>query len=51
MKGKYFKRIGGFILAALTLSGIAFVIREHSRGAGAAQSDCSPLSVSHLPQV
>jgi hypothetical protein len=25
MKGKYFKRIGGFILAALMLSGIAFV--------------------------
>jgi hypothetical protein len=26
MKGKYFKRIGGFILAALVLSGVAFTV-------------------------
>jgi hypothetical protein len=34
MKGKYFKRIGGFILAALMLSGIAFVSASEVQAQG-----------------
>ena len=34
MKGKYFKRIGGFILGALMLSGIAFVSASEVQAQG-----------------
>ena len=34
MKGKYLKRIGGFVLAALMLSGIAFVSSSTAQAQG-----------------
>jgi hypothetical protein len=34
MKGKYFKRVGGFVLAALMLSGIAFVSSNTAQAQG-----------------
>jgi len=51
MKGKYLRRIGGFILAVLMLSGLRSSL-EHGSGAGASQSgDCSHSSESHLSSV
>jgi len=38
MKGKYLKRIGGFILAALMLCGPAFVSSSTVQGKGVGES-------------